>query len=453
MDKLQHIVAIEIGSSKIIGAIATKSPEGKIQFEAMEEEHIVDCIRYGCIKNVEETYVRVKRIIQKLENRTSIAPRKIKSVYVGIGGRSLRIIQKKVEKSFSEDTTITAGIIDNMRKQAKHEILDSYEILDTVPCRFIVDNVEVKNPIGTLGSKICAYYDLIIGKEQIRSNIKRVLSERLQLNVRGYMVTALCTADQLLSYDERQLGCMLVDFGAETTTVSVYKENALLYMFVMPIGSRNITRDITSLKVLEETAEQIKRSIGNAMSNADANKLSIEGISGTEVSNYIMARSGEIVANIIEQLQHAGLTVADIPAGIVVIGGGAKLNGFVELIAQQTNAKVRKGAPNSDVKILESAANNLEYATIVSIVAKAAELIPSDVTCCEEPPAVMTLNESFSAGTTINDTVAAKADDEPKEEPKPKTRNRLSRLWDRLVEKSGNAFSDDDDDDENEITK
>ena len=44
MDKLQHIVAIEIGSSKIIGAIATKSPEGKIQFEAMEEEHIVDCI-------------------------------------------------------------------------------------------------------------------------------------------------------------------------------------------------------------------------------------------------------------------------------------------------------------------------------------------------------------------------------------------------------------------------
>ena len=42
MDKLQHIVAIEIGSSKIIGAIATKSPEGKIQFEAMEEEHIVD---------------------------------------------------------------------------------------------------------------------------------------------------------------------------------------------------------------------------------------------------------------------------------------------------------------------------------------------------------------------------------------------------------------------------
>ena len=224
-------------------------------------------------------------------------------------------------------------------------------------------------------------------------------------------------------------------------------------MFVMPIGSRNITRDITSLKVLEETAEQIKRSIGNAMSNADANKLSIEGISGTEVSNYIMARSGEIVANIIEQLQHAGLTVADIPAGIVVIGGGAKLNGFVELIAQQTNAKVRKGAPNSDVKILESAANNLEYATIVSILAKAAELIPSDVTCCEEPPAVMTLNESFSAGTTINDTVAAKADDEPKEEPKPKTRNRLSLLWDRLVEKSGNAFSDDDDDDENEITK
>ena len=78
-----------------------------------------------------------------------------------------------MEKSFSEDTTITAGIIDNMRKQAKHEILDSYEILDTVPCRFIVDNVEVKNPIGTclmmaVPTTTCSPFSKSVRKSEVR---------------------------------------------------------------------------------------------------------------------------------------------------------------------------------------------------------------------------------------------------------------------------------------------
>lgn len=63
-------------------------------------------------------------------------------------------------------------------------------------------------------------------------------------------------ADLVLTSDEKKLGCMLVDFGAETTTVSMYKNGTLRYFETLPLGSRNITRDIMSLNHTEENAEQ-----------------------------------------------------------------------------------------------------------------------------------------------------------------------------------------------------
>ena len=53
-------------------------------------------------------------------------------------------------------------------------------------------------------------------------------------------------------------------FGAETTTVSIYKNDVLIYLATIPVGSRNITKDITALNILEERAEEIKKSVGNA---------------------------------------------------------------------------------------------------------------------------------------------------------------------------------------------
>jgi cell division protein FtsA len=70
--------------------------------------------------------------------------------------------------------------------------------------------------------------------------------------VNGIILSPLAVAKHVLSYDERQLGCMLVDLGAETTTVSIYKNDALIHIATLPFGGRNITRDIMSLNVLEE---------------------------------------------------------------------------------------------------------------------------------------------------------------------------------------------------------
>ena len=61
----------------------------------------------------------------------------------------------------------------------------------------------------------------------------------------------------MLTENEMRSGCALVDFGADTTTISVYKNNILRYLSVLPLGGNTITRDITSLQMEEQDAEKL----------------------------------------------------------------------------------------------------------------------------------------------------------------------------------------------------
>ena len=117
-----------------------------------------------------------------------------------------------------------------------------------------------------------------------------------------------------------------------------------MYLNVLPMGSKNITRDLTSLNILEENAERLKRDYGNAIASSDdAPKFNVGNINPLDFSNLVTARAGEIAENIAYQLQIAGFDAETLPAGIVAIGGGCELKGFLELLSQATKMNVRKG--------------------------------------------------------------------------------------------------------------
>ena len=97
----KNIIAIEIGSSKIKGALGSFSPSGVLTVKAVEEEPLLDWVRYGAVSNVEETSRLVSGIIRKIENR--VAPSKVSKVYVGLGGRSCCSMRRDVETQFNDD--------------------------------------------------------------------------------------------------------------------------------------------------------------------------------------------------------------------------------------------------------------------------------------------------------------------------------------------------------------
>ena len=229
---------------------------------------------------------------------------------------------------------------------------------------------------------------------------------------------------------------MLVDMGAETTTVTIYKKGSLVYFATLPMGGRNITRDITSLNVLEEKAEDIKTTSGNAIASETQSSLNLGGLKMSEVQSIIVARAEEIVANIIEQISYAGLKEADLPGGIVCVGGGSRLNGIMDLLAQKTGLNVRRGQLPAYISISDTRAQQVDTLQAIALLYIGAtnstdsclEILPQD-----ELPATGVANASQPA-------------EEPKPKIKPKKRSGwLSSISGRLADMFAGDSEDDSD--------
>ncbi|MBR5087448.1 MAG: cell division protein FtsA [Muribaculaceae bacterium] len=375
MVKTQYIAALEIGSSKIVGAIAEKSPSGYVQVNHLEVEKLVNSVRHGCIQNVENTKGAINNIIKKLENRVDGT---IEEIYVGFSGRSLHSEPTEVNHNLDATVPITDDVLNRIIREAGKDPIKNYETIDVVPRTYYVDKNETKNPSGQFGSNINIKLNLIVAKPTLKLNLERVMGGGTR--VKDYLVTPLVVADEILEASEKSLGCMLVDLGAETTTVSIYKDGSLVYLTTLPMGGRNITRDITTgLNILEDTAERVKKNISNPL-DKNVEHVSIEGVSSSDAANYIVARTGELIANIKQQIQYAGVKIVDLH-NIVLIGGGAQLQGFARRLEDEVKLRVRVGTYPKSLNIVDHNINRAEYVQIFALLSKASQIIPKKHSC------------------------------------------------------------------------
>ncbi|MCH5245171.1 MAG: rod shape-determining protein [Muribaculaceae bacterium] len=445
----KHIVALEIGSSKIRGAVGIYNPAtGDITVKAVEEEKLVDCVRYGCIQNVAEVTNRVRAIIKRLDALDHT--RRIKGVYVAIGGRSVTASSATFERRFAADAEITRDVVKSLFDEARSTLYNERDVIDVTPREFRVDNAVVSQPVGTIGHSIQAVLNMVTARPQIKRNIYSVVQDRLQLDINGCIVRQIAQANVVLNMEDMRLGCMLVDFGAETTTVSIYRNGTLQYLATLPIGSRNITRDITTLNHLEETAEKLKTHGGNALSNNVSAAFGAYDSTGdyVEMNNYVSARAGEIIANIHQQIKYANLTADKIPSGIIIVGNGARMKGFNELLAETLGMRVRTGIPQN-VNIENPGIHISEAVDVIAILHAAATRGAKD--CTEEINDIDTITDSTTeqgdqstnkSGEQIGVKPHIITETDTTHNPKP---NPGRKYWDRIRERMLSIMSDDED--------
>lgn len=437
MTEDRYVAAIEISSSKIVAIVGRTRSDGRLDIIATDLEKGLESVRYGVITNAEEAAMRINRIINRLERKPVVSPRRITGFFVGLSGKSLRSIPTRITINLPEDTEITDSIISRLQQQALSTAIDSsLEVIDAVPRSYTVGRMETATPRGMVGNSISADFDIIACKPFLKSGVVRAIREKLNIPIKGVVVTALATGQLILSAEEKRLGCMLVDMGAETTTVSIYKNGHLTYFATLPLGGRNITRDLTTLNILEEYAEELKITSGNVMPKAPASQLNYNGVRETDVSNIIVARAEEIVVNILKQIQYAELNDSDLPGGIVVIGGTSKLNGIIDMLAEKSGLNVRRGALPNYISLEDTKISSAEIVEVASVLYAGAQ--SSDVECLERPER----NEVPVTGT---------ADPEPEEQSEPEhtPKNpgiKTPKWWDRFKNGVSNAFGNTEDD-------
>ena len=332
MATTDFIAAIELSSSKISGIAGKKNSDGSIQVLAYAREDASSFIHKGVIYNIDKT----------AQELTSIINNSIAKVYVGIGGQSLRTVKNAVSRTLEEEDIISQELVDSICDENLEVPLADMSVLDVAPQEYKIDNNLQADPVGVAGQHITGQFLNIVARASLKKNLEHSF-EQAKVEIADLLIAPIALANAVLTENEMRSGCALVDFGADTTTISVYKNNILRYLSVLPLGGNTITHDITSLQMEEQDAEKLKLQYGNALyeEEEDTETPAVctlddgRAIELATLNNIVEARTEEILANVWNQLQLSGYE-DKLFSGVVFTGGGANLKNIEDAFRKQS---------------------------------------------------------------------------------------------------------------------
>ncbi len=347
-EQKDFIVAIELGSSKVVGIAGQKKPDGSISVLAMVKEDSSSFIRKGVVYNIDKTAQCLQSMVRKLEMQLQA---RILQVFVGVGGQSLRSVRNSVQRDLSginaDGTAIITQemVVELMDENLSLEYPDQ-KILDVAEQEYRVDTQLQMDPVGIRAARLEGNFLNILMRKTFFQNLNRCF-ELAGIKVAEMYLAPLALANAVLTEAEKRSGCVLVDIGADTTTVTVFWKNVLRHLAVIPLGSNNITKDIASLQMEEGEAEQMKLKYGSAYTdNNDIDptlKYSIDPERQVESRRFIQiveARLQEIIENASYQIPSE--YTDKLLGGIILTGGGSNMRNIEKAVSAYTRIdKVR----------------------------------------------------------------------------------------------------------------
>ena len=339
----EFIVAIELGSSKITGIAGKKNLDGSISVNAVVKENASQCIRKGVVYNIDKTGQCLTNIITKLKKQLK---HEISHVYVGVGGQSIRSVKNVIVKELPGETIITSDMINELMDANRNMTYQEQEILDAATQEYKVDNQYSIDPVGIKANHLEGNFLNILWRKSFYANLNNCF-EQAGIAIAEMYLAPLALADSVLTEAEKRGGCVLVDLGADTTTISVYYKNILRHLAVLPLGSANITKDIASLQLEEKDAEAMKLKYASAFTdnNEIDNNLSYSldadrTIESRKFIEIVEARVEEIIENVIYQIPPE--FIDKLLGGFILTGGGSNLRNIERAFRNHTHVnKIR----------------------------------------------------------------------------------------------------------------
>lgn len=356
------ITGLDIGSGtiKIISAFKKEGKEGLEVLSRVQEAP--SGIRRGIVIDPTKLAEIISSLVNKIREDCG---QKIKGVYANVGGSHIFCTASHGLVSVSRaDQKISEEDISRVLQAAQTFSLPSNkEILDIFPKEFVVDDEKgIKDPLGMDGVRL-EVEALVVGgfSPYLKSSNQALLNSGLQ--ILGLTPAPIASARAILTPREKELGVLLLDIGAGTTSLCVFEEENLIHLAIFPIGSGNITNDIAiCLKTDIDMAEKIKIQFGSCLlekkekkrhqKHQKLEKIKITGLNSEEplaftnkmLAKIIEARVFEILREVQKELKKIG-KVGLLPAGIVLTGGGAKLPKIKDFCKKELKLPCRIGVP------------------------------------------------------------------------------------------------------------
>lgn len=374
------VVGVDIGASKIIVIIGALQENGSVRCLGFGNQ----ALKLGSNTDLQTTVEALQKAIHDAEVMTGID---VKNVYLGVGGESLRVIPGNGE-TLVDSGEVTAGDIENVERSAVSFVQTStFEIVHKFNVNYKLDNQQepYKNPLGMSCAKLSATVNVVTAPKNVIENAKKCVS-LTNHGIESCVLESYAAGLAVLTEDEKELGVAVLDIGAQSTDLAIFKDDSIWFTASLPAGGLNITSDITrafQVPIAMARAEEIKKTNGTCVINnlIGDDTIAVPGIgdrgdvpcSRKLLTSVIRERLKQIFQLYADYMERHKL-LDSLNGGIVLTGGTSSIEGIAQLAEEVFKVPVRCGKPKPTSGLLDAFSNPgyatgiglLEYAALMS---------------------------------------------------------------------------------------
>ncbi len=353
----KRIVSVDLGTSKVISVFGT--PEnGSIKIEGYSPKIDSQGIESGVIQNIEKVSNSLKEAVVEAFRLKGDIPKKRTKIILTINGS---YVESEIVKGFVPVKDPDGEIDENDRIRVINTAVQrsntaEKSIIYVYPNEYTIDDQEgIKEPVGMMGTKLEVETFILKAKKNILDTLKKV-ALKSNFEIENFVFSPIASSYAVLEEEEMNQGVLLMDIGMGTVDIAIWNKGSLIHANSFKIGSKHIINDlIKMLRITSRKAKELLEHFSNIYDEKDSESvIDVEGIGERPskkikvslVREIIFARLEEIFERVKWYVEKI-IEIEKLPAGIVLVGGVAKLKGITEAAENFFNVPCIVGKPRN----------------------------------------------------------------------------------------------------------
>jgi cell division protein FtsA len=328
----EFVVALDVGSSRTRCLIG-ECQGGRLQVIGRGDEQSRGVRRGEVIDLAAATY-SVNRAISAAEEQADV---QIQTLFLATGSRHVSFFNNRVCIAITRENR-TANARDKrkvLEKAEKVPIRDDAKLIGTLVCSYALDDVrQVREPVGMHGTRLEVEVHVITDARSTAENIAATIDND-RYEIEQHVFPAYAAGQAVLDDDMRKLGAAVIDIGAGTTRIMLYRDHAPVFSSVVPIGGDHITHDVaTGMELGLADAASLKEQhacvgparIGHTITFQPLAQDATYSVEPRRLHAIVDCRTREILDIARRELLRAGVRPASVRT--VLTGGTSRLPGI-----------------------------------------------------------------------------------------------------------------------------
>ena len=339
-EEREYVFGLDIGTRNVVGTVGYKEDKRFICTAMYSVEHESRAMIDGQIHDIGRVSKTIGEVKEKLEEMVGF---NLTEVCIAAAGRVLRTVTTRVSMDFDEETVVSGEDINTLEllgiDQAQQELSEGDEkykfyCVGYTVMKYYLDDEVFSNLEGHRAEHIEAVIIVTFLPQDVVDGLYTAV-ERVGLSVANMPLEPIAATNVAVPENYRMLNIALVDVGAGTSDICITKEGSIIAYGMIPYAGDELTEVLVQHYLVDfAMAEKIKKD------SVDEGEVTFTDIMGLEhkvkakevweVTDPVMEKITTEVADKIKEL-NGGEAVA----ATFVVGGGGKVHGFTETLAEK----------------------------------------------------------------------------------------------------------------------